>query len=590
MLNPIKTNHEMLLELAGMPHMAGGKRAYDVLDQYKNNIAHAIRKYTQLTGKPPTPAEIKALEDHLRGTANPAPQRAQTLARTAHQEKNADMLVDEFGRPYAPMVDPKTGKLTTPERAQGFTVGNQFEVNPQTMKARQKSYLKDPTTKRIKYDEVARPDEFVQVANVGRTSNRTNLRSTVPSTEELLAMQHNAENAAEELAPAAAKPFNETYGLTEGPTSASQVFADTSGAIEHGKLAESKTPDLREQLVLALNPQAGERVPRPLKAEIERARQSFLARGIEPDQEDIINAVLSTRNPAQHDYMGFNPISERPHNDPMAGKSSPEYLAWQDKMKAAGQPEAVWGRNPADWDNIHKLNYLLDTTPETRQPFAADWRIEDLIDRREKPIVRKAEGGFIPSTRDMQAALMVNGYDRGGRVQPTPEQIQRLFEQGPQYANLASQAYAKGPLPKEKSASERIADLGQKYLEKAGIQGPTARRLSQTLTMGGEDSHLPFGLGMGQIGMFSLPGFLGLSPVSVADTKHNIDEGNWGAVGAEAAMSYPGLKALGALGRQLKRNPRSLTGTAAATGAGATNANETQEYYNPGGEYRSVSE
>ena len=402
-------------------------------------------------------------------------------------------------------------------------------------------------------------------------------------------MQHNAENVADDVGGLAKAP-NETYGMAEGPTSVNQVFADMSGAIEHGALAESKAPDLREQLVMALNPQAGERVPRPLKAEIERARQSFLARGIEPDQEDIINAVLADRNAAQHNYLGVNPTGERPFNDPKAGKSSPEFLAWQEQMRAAGQPEAVWGRNPADWDAVHKRNYLLDTPPEQRQPFAADWRLEDLVDRREKPVVRKAEGGFIPSPRDMQAALMINGYDRGGRVQPTPEQIQRLFEQGPQYANLASQAYAKGPMPKEKSASERIADLGQKYLEKVGIQGPTARRLSQTLTMGGEDSYLPFNFGTGQIGMFSLPGFLGLSPVSVADTKHNIDEGNWGVVGAEAAMSYPGLKALGALGRQLKRNPRSLTGTAAATGAGATNANETQDYYNPGGEYRSVLE
>lgn len=527
MLNPVKTNHEMLMELAGMPHMAGGKRVYDVLDQYQNNIAHAIRQYTKLTGSPPTPAEIKALEDHLRGTANPTPQRAQTLARTAAQEPNANMLVDEFGRAYAPMVDPRTGQLTTPERAKGFSVSNQFEVNPQTRKAREKLYATKP-------DVIARPDEFVQMANVGRASNRTNLRSTTPSTEELLAMQHNAENVADDVGGLAKAP-NETYGLTEGPTSASQVFADTSSAIEHGALAESKAPDLREQLVMALNPQAGERVPRPLKAEIERARQSFLARGIEPDQEDIINAVLSDRNAAQHNYLGINPTGERPFNDPKAGKSSPEFLAWQEQMRAAGQPEAVWGRNPADWDAVHKRNYLLDTLPENRQPFAADWRLEDLVDKREK-VVHKQAGGVMKSPRDMQAEMLFRNpefarqYFANARAGMEP--VEKAYIEGGEAIEPQATEYKPSP-------SERLAATGQEFLEKAGVRRPIARRASQT-AFGGQSSAIPGGFGALDIASMVNPSAaLAYGPVSAANIGHYIGKGEPVSAGMESLNLLP---------------------------------------------------
>lgn len=542
MLNPIKTPLQMLYEQAGVPHLAGGGKG-DVLMQFTASIQKAIRDYTRATGKAPTPQEVKQLEDYVRSLSKPTGSRPQTMARTAAQEPFANKLVDEFGRPYSPMMDPKTGQLTTPERAQGFTVGNQFEVNPQTRKARKGSYEKG-------YDAVARPDEFVQIANVGRTSNRTNLRSTMPSTEELLAMQHNAENAVDDLGSglAATKAPNETYGMTEGPTSASQVFADTAGAIEHGALLEGKQGDLREQLVLALNPQAGEKVARPLKADIERARQSFLARGIEPDQEDIINAILADRNAAQHNYLGFNPTAERPFNDPKAGKVSPEYLEWQEKMRAAGMPERVWGRNPADWDPVHKRNYLLDTAPEDRLPFAADWNLEDLMTNQgKKNVVKKAEGGFIPSPRDMRATLLVNGYDKGGRTeQPTPEQMHRLMA----YSRMGMEPVEKAYLERyeeiqpqaqeyKPSPSERLAATGQDFLERVGIRRPIARRASQT-AFGGTSSALPGGFGLADVAaMTTAPGALAYGPISAANIGHNIGKGDYLGAGVESLNLLP---------------------------------------------------
>lgn len=581
MLNPFKTPMQMLYEQAGVPHLAGGGKG-DVLMQFSASIQKAIRDYTRATGKAPTPQEVKQLEDYVRSLSKPTGGQQQTLARTAAMEPNANKLVDEFGRPYAPMVDPKTGKLTTPERAQGFTVSNQFEVNPQTRKARKGSYEKG-------YDEVARPDEFVQIANVGRASNRTNQRSTLPSTEELLAMQHNAENAMDDLGglAAASKAPNETYGLTEGPTSASQIFADTSGAIEHGALLGSKQGDLREQLVMALNPQAGEKVARPLKADIERARQSFLARGIEPDQEDIINAILADRNAAQHNYLGINPTAERPFNDPKAGKVSPEYLAWQEKMRAAGMPERVWGRNPADWDPVHKRNYLLDTAPEDRLPFAADWNLEDLVTNQgKKNVFKKAEGGFIPSPRDMRATLLVNGYAGGGRPeQPTPQQMQRMFANSRMGMDPVEKAYldlyerstpqmkAYAPSPKE-----RIANLGQGFLEKMGVRPATARRTAQTV-VGGQSSLLPGGFGLVDAAAFHPVGFAATLPLQASEMGHSVAQGNYDDALLAAGMSNPGLRAAKgmydklkvlptAAGRYAMQNPRIVGGMGASSAAG----------------------
>ena len=560
MLNPIKNQRQMLMELAGMPHYGGGGKTdiltgaarSDYLQQFAGEIKRVIREYTRAVGKPPTTAEIAQLEDVFISKRNPAPSRPQTLARTADQEKNANMLLDEFGRPYAPMIDPKTGKLTTPERAKGFTVTNQFEVNPQTRKARKGQYTEG-------YDQVARPDEFVQVANVGRTSNRTNQRSTLPSTEELLAMQHNAENAVDDLGgglSAAAKTPGEAYGMAEGPTSASQIFGDMSGAIEHGKLAENNMGDLREQLVLALNPKAGEKVARPMKADIERARQSFLERGIEPDQEDIINAIIADKNAAQHDYLGYNPTAERTMNDPKAGKASPEYLAWQEQMRAAGYPKSMWNVNPADWDNIHKTNYLLDTAPEDRLPFAANWNLEELISNQgKKNVVKKAEGGFIPSPRDMRASLLVNGYGGGGRPEMPydPDTATRAEHYTNLERDMPPMIYTVSPPNHDPSPSERIAALGQRYLEKAGIQKPTAKRLAQTMTMGGPDSYIPYAdktgiSGLGQLGMMNRVGAALAAPIMGAEMAHSANRGDWDSVAANAIFTNPAIQ--GILGKR----------------------------------------
>ena len=508
MLNTIKTPQEMLYEQAGVPHFGKGG---DVISQFTKRIQDAITKYTRATGKPPSPEEVKQLEDHIRGLSQPSPQPQQTQARLAQQTPFASHLVDEFGRPYQPMIDPKTGRLTTPERAQGFNVQDPFKTTPVSAKAR----------KYVPGANAFTPDEFLNQANTGRTSTRTNMRSHTPSSEELIAKQ----NAAEEIGGDAAKAPLETYGPTEQPRSASEPFASQASAFE-----QVPAGDIRQEILPAVYPREGEARSK-FAAEVEQARQSFLARGIEPDEEDLINAVIAARNPMRHNYTGENPIGERPLSDPTAGKVSPEMLEWRDRMRAAGQPETLAVKHPSDWKPSAQREYLLDTTPDTRQPFARDWTLEETVDRRRRSVPNKAEGGMMRSPRDMQAELLVNGYDKGGMTKPAMEMSHELdnkmrravdyYDFGPRMdTSGATRISEYNPSPRE-----RIAELGQGFLEKIGIRRPIARRASQTV-VGGPSSALPGGFGvLDAASMFSPGAAMAVAPMYAAETGHSVGKG-----------------------------------------------------------------
>lgn len=528
MLNPIKTPQDMLYEQAGVPHFGKGG---DVISQFSKRIQDAITKYTRATGKPPSPEEVKQLEDHIRGLSQPSPQPQQTQARLAQQTPFASHLVDEFGRPYRPMIDPTTGKLTTPERAQGFTVRDQFKTTPVSAKAR-------------KYEPNANvfpPDEFVQMANTGRTSTRTNLRSHTPSTEELAAKQQAAESAAE----APTGGLDDTYMIGEQPRSASEPFASKAAAFE-----QVPAGDIRQEILPAVYPREGEARSK-FAAEVEQARQSFLARGIEPDEEDLINAVIAARNPMRHNYTGENPIGERPLSDPTAGKVSPEMLEWRDRMRAAGQPETLVVKHPSDWKPSAQREYLLDTTPDTRQPFARDWTLEETVDRRRKQVPNKAEGGMMRSPRDMHAELLVNGYDKGGMTGPATglsKYLDRKSQRGDYYTpetyaydvmNTGSSDTSGATRISEYNPSprERIAELGQGFLEKVGIRRPIARRASQTV-VGGPSSALPGGFGvLDAASMFSPGAAMAIAPMYAAETGHSVGRGE----PVEAAFNALGM-------------------------------------------------
>jgi hypothetical protein len=150
-------------------------------------------------------------------------------------------------------------------------------------------------------------------------------------------------------------------------------------------------------------------------------------------------------------------------------------LEWRDRMRAAGQPETLAVKHPSDWKPSAQREYLLDTTPDTRQPFARDWTLEETVDRRRKQVPNKAEGGMMRSPRDMHAELLVNGYDKGGMTGPAMEMSHELdnkmrravdyYDFGPRMdTSGATRISEYNPSPRE-----RIAELGQGFWKRSAF-------------------------------------------------------------------------------------------------------------------------
>lgn len=508
---------DMLKEQAHIPHYGGGgrtgvaaeviSRAGPLADQFANRIQDAVRKYIKMTGKAPSAEEVKQLEDHLSTLSKPTGNPVQTQARLMADTPAANQLVDKGGRPYNTMPNPKTGVPTTPERAQGFVsrVDNPvlgvdpFGTSPVNQSARRPAM--DPYAKSV-FPE----DDFMSMANTGRTSNRTWNKSVTPSAEDLATRQYADEAAA--MAEDTGRGVQDmgSYTMDQGPRSASAPFADTSAALESGPLSQIRG-DLSTTLYPGANKPSG-----PMAKTVEQVIADFRARGIEPDQEDIVNAINAQVNPLRHNYTGENPIGLRP-----SGRQGIE--DWRDRMRLSGQPESVVTKHPSDWKPGHKAEYLTDTTPENRGTFAADWNLEDQIDRRK--IQRKADGGMIEaSPRDMRAHMLVSGYSGGGDIKSW-----------------------------EPSPRQRISSLSQELLEKAGIRRQIARRAADTF-IGGPSSALPGGFGLGDAATVMSPAAaVGMAPLYAAETGHSLQQGNYG----DAALNSLGmLPAAGPIHRAFK--------------------------------------
>jgi hypothetical protein len=528
MINPIKTPTQMMYEQANLPHYGKGG---DVVGQFANRIQDAIRKYTKAVGHPPSAAEVKQLEDHIRSLTAPSPKPAETMARMKQQTPFADQFVDATGRPYPPVTTPE-GRTITPERAKGVatreSVGpyqdlpSQFGVSPVNMKVR--DYPKG------QFQNAFPEDEFMSMANTGRTGNRTWNKSYTPSTEELASRQHLGEEALDvtDDAMSGLGALRATEGDIPQMTSASAPFAERAASMEAPGLDK-----LTDEMLMGKH-----------GALVDKVVADFKARGIEPDQEDIVNAINAMINPLRHNYTGTNPIAQRPVQG--RGPATAEMNAWRDEARASGLPESVVTKHPSDWFPKNQRDYLLDTEPAQRAPFAQDWQMEELMDKRRRAVQGKAEGGMMHSPRDMQAEIMVRGYDAGGMTrQPTMEELTNYIRSGGStYDNAADEVMSRAYERRQPSVSEykaspreRIASLGQEFLEKTGMPRYNARKTANTV-VGGPDSNLPGGFGLADLAMLHPAGAMAFSPMYAAETGHYIGKGE--PVGA-------GMSALGML-------------------------------------------
>lgn len=528
MLNPIKTPTQMMYEQAGIPHYAKGG---DVVGQFANRIQDAIRKYTKAVGKPPSAEEVKQLEDHIRSLSSPSPKPAETMARMKQQTPFSDQFVDASGRPYPTATSP-TGQVITPERAKGVTtretigpfqgVPSQFDMSPVNIKAR--NYPKG------QFQNAFPEDEFMSMANTGRTANRTWNKSFTPSTEELATRQQLGEEAMDltDDAMGGLDALRVTEGDIPQMTSASEPFATRAASLEAPGLDK-----LTDEMLMGKH-----------GALVDKVVADFRARGIEPDQEDIVNAINAMINPMRHNYTGTNPISQRPMQG--RGPATAEMNAWRDEARMSGLPESVVTKHPSDWFPKNQRDYLLDTEPAQRQPFAKDWQMEELMDKRRREVQGKAAGGMMYSPRDMQAEMMVRGYAGGGQTQqPTMEELTQYIRGGnSSMDNSADEMFLRGmerrePSMREYKASprERISSLGQEFLERSGMGRQKARRTADTV-VGGPSSNLPFNFGLADIATLNPAGAMAMAPMYASETGHYLAKGE--PVGA-------GMSALGML-------------------------------------------
>jgi hypothetical protein len=534
MLNPIKTPTQMMYEQAGIPHYDRG----GVIGQFANRIQDAIHKYTKAVGKPPSPEEVKQLEDHIRSLSQPTGNAPQTMARTQQQTPFSNQLVDASGRPYQAVTTPE-GRTITPERAKGVatreSVGpyqdlpSQFGMSPANIKAR--AYPKG------QFLNAFPEDEFMSMANTGRTGNRTWNKSFTPSTEELATRQQLGEEAMDlsDDAMGGLGAIRATEGDIPQMTSASAPFAERSASMEAPGLDK-----LTDEMLLGKH-----------GALVDKVVADFKARGIEPDQEDIVNAINAMINPMRHNYTGMNPIAQRPMQG--RGPATAEMNAWRDEARMSGLPETVVTKHPDDWKAQHQRDYLLDTAPEQRAPFAQDWQMQELEDRRRRAVQGKAEGGYMQSPRDMQAEMMVRGYNQGGYTQdpPTQQDIVNMIRRGDsRFPNAYDEAIVRSmedtEAKKEPRMSEyeptpreRISSLGSGMLEKVGIRRPIARRAADTI-VGGPSSNIPGGWGAMDIAAFASPPIAMMqAPMFAAEAGQNYRQGNYGGAAMSALGALP---------------------------------------------------
>lgn len=73
-MNPIKTSQEMLAEMAGIPHLAGGSAVPNLLTSGAAQIFNdLVKKATRLKGAPLTAQELAIVEKHANSLTKPAP-------------------------------------------------------------------------------------------------------------------------------------------------------------------------------------------------------------------------------------------------------------------------------------------------------------------------------------------------------------------------------------------------------------------------------------------------------------------------------------------------------------------------------------
>jgi hypothetical protein len=325
MNNLIKTPQQLMLEQAGIPHLAGGGST--LTSGARQLLEKAISRFRVASGRAPTAEELSQLEQHAASFSRPTtpePNMQRIRATTPGQ----NVFVDSSGQAYRAAPAPG-GRLATPEQALGYSV-DPFGSTPANFRARKDFY--DPSIRA--YEE---RDPFLTQAMTGRAPNRTRQKPLTTSYEDLHARQ---------LANEEAGVFENVLHVEPGmmhkpdlPSPTSTFLGSTSTAMENAKIPT----DIKEQ---------------------------FYGKFGRYPSEDEYNDIVSSLNVLRHNYtgkgkgiFGERPVASgaRPTREEKAAMD-----AWREQAQASGiAPNAVKA-SPSELKEKHAGLYgEMDLGPET---------------------------------------------------------------------------------------------------------------------------------------------------------------------------------------------------------------------------------
>jgi hypothetical protein len=327
-MNPIKTPQEMLAEMAGIPHMAGGSAVDKQLASGAAQLVkQAIQKFKSVTGKAPSAEQIAHWETEASRLSQPTSVMKSNPARLAGTTIHPELLVDEAGFGYR--ASPGPHGLTTPEYAKGY-IGDPFAMTPQNMTAREDAYqlgtrtLKTkvggekfaelPTKLKVLEDR----DAFLTQAMTGRRPSGTRQKPFIVNVDDL-----NAQQASQE----AKGIYSGGTGLNPGDRPTQSITPSADYFAEMAASKENKA--LPDNLVSALRAKLG-RNP----------------------TEDEINALIADLNVLGHDYTGmgssvFGLKPTMPKGRPTKAQQA-EIDAWRQKAIDSGEARSAVDASGSD--------------------------------------------------------------------------------------------------------------------------------------------------------------------------------------------------------------------------------------------------
>lgn len=411
MTNLIKTPQEILMEQAGVPHMAGGGALSAGARQLFDT---AVKRFRAVNNRAPNASELQQLEQHAMSFSAPTSTGSGLNEARLQQTPAKNLLVNEEGMAYAPLYG-KRGTQTTPEQARGYNL-DPFGMESGNVRAREA--LTVPSQKPFETR-----DPFLTEAMTGRAPTRTRQKPFTVSLDDL-----TTQRAAEESAGKFHGATDTTPGgyPAQSTTPSADFFAEQSAAIENAKLPSNIRSILREQL------------------------------GREPTPDEI-NAFIANLNVAGANYTGkgASVFGERPQYGP--GRLS----------KDLSEQRAQWMQEAIDSG--------MSPSAVTAKPAELEKHYPKLLEEMQMGPNPKKEGGRISPTQMAHEMLVLGKNPQkfaGGRstgpMSGNDLVYQYVMSQPEEKYRPTAQAY-------EPDFSERTTDTIASGLEKMGINPLHAR-------------------------------------------------------------------------------------------------------------------